>query len=78
MSEDSGNACNLSGQDLLPSCVLSKNTEIKIYRTILNDKHQPMHFTFNNILVQNADFNIKIHKNTLKHSYFDIEISILD
>jgi len=28
------------------------------------DKHQHMHFTFNNILVQNADFDVKIHKNT--------------
>jgi len=32
------------------------------------DKHQHMHFTFNIILVKNADFNvkihIKIHKNT--------------
>jgi len=28
------------------------------------DKHQHMNFTFNNILVQNADFNVKIHKNT--------------
>jgi len=27
-----------------------------------------MHFTFNNILVYNADFNVKIHKNTQKHS----------
>jgi len=23
------------------------------------DKHQHMHFTFNNIVVQNADFNVK-------------------
>jgi len=30
----------------------------------LNDKHQHMHLTFNNILVYNADFNAKIHKNT--------------
>jgi len=28
------------------------------------DKHQHMHFTFNNILVKNADFSVKIHKNT--------------
>ena len=28
------------------------------------DKHQHMHFTFNNILVLNADLNVKIHKNT--------------
>ena len=28
------------------------------------DKHQRMHFTFNNILVYNSDFNVKIHKST--------------
>jgi len=28
------------------------------------DKHQHMHLTFNSILVQNVDFNVKIHKNT--------------
>jgi len=27
-------------------------------------KHQNMYFTFNNILVYNADFYVKIHKNT--------------
>jgi len=38
-------------------------SEIHIHNS-LNDKQQPMHFTFNNILVYNADFNVKIHKNT--------------
>jgi len=28
------------------------------------DKHQHMHFTFHNILVYNAEFNVKIYKNT--------------
>jgi hypothetical protein len=31
----SGNACNHSEQDLLSSSLLSKNTKIKIYRTII-------------------------------------------
>jgi len=28
------------------------------------DKHQHMHFTFNNILVLNVDFIVKIYKST--------------
>ena len=31
----SGNACNHSVQNLLPSSLLSKNLKIKIYRTII-------------------------------------------
>jgi hypothetical protein len=30
-----GNACYHYGQSLLPSCLLSKNFEIKIYKTII-------------------------------------------
>jgi len=32
----SGNACYHSVQNLLSSCLLSKNVEIKIYRTIIS------------------------------------------
>jgi len=30
------------------------------------DKHHHMHFTFNNILVYNDDFNVKINKKYIK------------
>jgi len=39
------------------------------HRAFLNsiiDKHQHMHFTFNNILVKNVDFNVKMHKKYIK------------
>jgi hypothetical protein len=32
---NSGNACYHSVQSLLPSCLLSKNVKIRIYRTII-------------------------------------------
>jgi len=38
-----------------------------LHRAFFNsiiDKHQHMHLTFNTILVYNADFNVKIYKNT--------------
>ena len=48
-------------------CYKFKKTTIPVFKNCCNtliDKHQPTHFTFNNILVQNADFNVKIYKNT--------------
>ena len=43
---------------------IHKSTFIFAFFNTIIDKHQHMHFTFNNILVQNNDFNVKIHKNT--------------
>jgi len=32
---DSGNVCHLSVQNLLSSCLISKNLKIKIYKTVI-------------------------------------------
>jgi len=55
---------NLFDDDRTYKSYVLKITKTKINNISIIDKHQHMHFTFNNILVYNADFNVKIHKNT--------------
>jgi len=49
------------------SCKLTDFQISVFHRAFFNsviDKHQHMHFTFNNILVYSADFDVKIYKST--------------